>query len=247
VGEKLRWSADQEFVRRKAAIRAIQAAETESILSRLHLVRSYISKEQLETPALQFFQENLPNVSVVRNEEQGELELKWKDWDDLINGDQRHDKVSRASITSLATAPGFHFSGDSVQKNFIESSFDFNNFNWSELPESQTIGAPDSLQTPGATSSRLSFGMTPKSVRQPKNGEMLLSVHGSPLGMYKEENLAAITGTCLRLTPQPSLIAVVSFLMTNGETCCRIWKRKRRAASRCQWPSIVVVVRIPHA
>ncbi|CAN6312420.1 unnamed protein product [Urochloa humidicola] len=26
----------------------------------------------------------------------------------------------------------------------------------------------------------------------PKNGEMLLSVHGSPLGVYKEENLAAI-------------------------------------------------------
>ncbi|VAI50761.1 unnamed protein product [Triticum turgidum subsp. durum] len=149
VEEKLRWSADQEFVRRKAAIRAIQAAENESVLSRLHLVRSYMSKEQLETPALQFFQENLPNVSVVRNEEQGELELKWKDWDDLINGDQRDDKVSRASITSLATAAGFHFSGDSVQKNFIESTFDFNNFNWSELPESQTIGAPDSLQTPG--------------------------------------------------------------------------------------------------
>ncbi|EMS68121.1 hypothetical protein TRIUR3_20302 [Triticum urartu] len=137
------------IVRRKAAIRAIQAAENESVLSRLHLVRSYMSKEQLETPALQFFQENLPNVSVVRNEEQGELELKWKDWDDLINGDQRDDKVSRASITSLATAAGFHFSGDSVQKNFIESTFDFNNFNWSELPESQTIGAPDSLQTPG--------------------------------------------------------------------------------------------------
>ncbi|VAI62249.1 unnamed protein product [Triticum turgidum subsp. durum] len=149
VEEKLRWSADQEFIRRKAAIRAIQAAETESVLSRLRLVRSYISKEQLETPALQFFQENLPNVSVVRNEEQGELELKWKDWDDLINGDQRDDKVSRASITSLATAAGFHFSGDSVQKNFIENSFDFNNFNWSELLESQTIGAPDSLQTPG--------------------------------------------------------------------------------------------------
>jgi hypothetical protein len=36
--------------------------------------------------------------------------------------------------------------------------------------------------------------MTPKTVRLPKNGEVLLSVHGSPLGMYKEENLAAITG-----------------------------------------------------
>jgi hypothetical protein len=36
--------------------------------------------------------------------------------------------------------------------------------------------------------------MTPKNVRLPKNGEVLLSVHGSPLGMYKEENLEAITG-----------------------------------------------------
>jgi hypothetical protein len=99
--------------RRKAAIRAIQAAENESVLSRLHLVPSYISMEQQETWALQFFQENLPNVSVVRNEQQDELELTWKGWDDYINGDQRDDKVSRASITSLATAAGFHFSGDS--------------------------------------------------------------------------------------------------------------------------------------
>jgi hypothetical protein len=62
---------------------------------------------------LQFFQENLPNVSVVRNEQQDELELTWKGWDDYINGDQRDDKISRSSITSLATASGFHFSGDS--------------------------------------------------------------------------------------------------------------------------------------
>jgi hypothetical protein len=170
-------------------------------------VRSYISKEQQEAWALQFFQENLPNVSVVWNDKQDELELKWKGWDDYMNGDQMDDKISRSSITSLATASGFHFSGDSgsnvinlfvvvllyapkqlarmiylphvmcaVQKNFIESSFDFNNFvsiswysdiryfcrtphntlpfsvafkNWSELPEGQMTGAVDSLQTPG--------------------------------------------------------------------------------------------------
>uniref|UniRef100_A0ACD5ZFK5 Uncharacterized protein n=1 Tax=Avena sativa TaxID=4498 RepID=A0ACD5ZFK5_AVESA len=172
--EQLRWLADQEIQRRKAAIRAIQAAEVESVLSRLRLVRTYISKEQEETCALHYFQENLPNVSVVPNEKQDELELKWKEWDNLINGDQRDDKVSRASITSLATAAGFHFSGDSVQKNFIESSFDFNNFvsislysgtryfcctlhnsfsaalkTWGELPEGQMTGAADSLQTPG--------------------------------------------------------------------------------------------------
>ncbi|XP_051191485.1 uncharacterized protein [Lolium perenne] len=193
VQEKLRWLTDQEIERRKAAIRAIQAAEVESVLSRLHLVRTYISKEQEEACALQYFQENLPNVSVVPNEKQDELELKWKEWDNHMYGDHRDDKVSRASITSLATAAGFHFSADSVQKNFIESTFDFNNFTWSELPDGEMTGAGDSLQTPGATSSRLSFGMTPKTVRVPKNGEMLLSVHGSPLGVYKEENLAPIT------------------------------------------------------
>ncbi|KAM0846634.1 hypothetical protein ACQ4PT_055541 [Festuca glaucescens] len=192
VQEQLHWLADQEIERRKAAIRAIQAAENKSVLSRLHLVRSYISKEQQETWASQFFQENLPNVSVVRNEQQDELELTWKGWDDYINGDQRddtrfHDLRSRRWQLLLV------FISQEIQKNFIESSFDLNNFTWSELPEGQMTEAGDSLQTPGATSTRHSFGMTPKTVRLPKNGEVLLSVHGSPLGMYKEENLAAIT------------------------------------------------------
>ncbi|GJM87135.1 hypothetical protein PR202_ga03060 [Eleusine coracana subsp. coracana] len=68
----------------------------------------------------------------------------------------------------------------------------FSDSAWSELPAGQVAGATDAFQTPGAVSSRLSLGMTPKTVRLPKNGEMLLSVHGSPLGVYKEENLAAI-------------------------------------------------------
>lgn len=45
-----------------------------------------------------------------------------------------------------------------------------------------------------ASSQRLSFGMTPKTIRLPKPGEMLLSVHGSPLGVYKEDNMEAIHG-----------------------------------------------------
>ncbi|PPR83152.1 hypothetical protein GOBAR_AA37567 [Gossypium barbadense] len=36
--------------------------------------------------------------------------------------------------------------------------------------------------------------MTPKTKRLPKPGEILLSVHGSPLGVYKEENMEAIHG-----------------------------------------------------
>nr|POF26910.1 hypothetical protein CFP56_37684 [Quercus suber] len=42
------------------------------------------------------------------------------------------------------------------------------------------------------SSRRLSIGMTPKTLRLRKPGEMLLSVHGSPLGVYKEVNMEAI-------------------------------------------------------
>lgn len=44
------------------------------------------------------------------------------------------------------------------------------------------------------SSHRLSVGMTPKTLRLPKHGEMLLSVHGSPLGLYKEDKMEAIHG-----------------------------------------------------
>ncbi|KAL5208207.1 hypothetical protein ABZP36_032642 [Zizania latifolia] len=148
--ERLRWLNDQELERRSAAIKAIQVAEIESILSRLRLVQSYISKEQQETCALQYFQENLPNLSVLWNEKQNGLELKWKDWDNRIIGDHCDDKIFRASISSLPNVGGVVFSGDSVRKSFFEStSFNFNDFAWSELPEAQLAGVADALQTPG--------------------------------------------------------------------------------------------------
>ena len=49
------------------------------------------------------------------------------------------------------------------------------------------------------SSQRLSVGMTPKTLRLPKPGEMLLSVRGSPLGVYKDDNMEAIHGIYLSL------------------------------------------------
>ncbi|KAF0900914.1 hypothetical protein E2562_036918 [Oryza meyeriana var. granulata] len=148
--ERLKWLNDQEYERRSVAIKAIQAAEVESVLSRLHLVQSYISKEQQEGCALQYFQENLPNLSVVRNEKQNELELKREDWDNRIIGDHCDDKIFRASVSSLPNVGGVQFSGDSVRKSFTENmSFNFNDFAWGELPEDQLAGVVDALQTPG--------------------------------------------------------------------------------------------------
>ncbi|PNX80926.1 hypothetical protein L195_g040396 [Trifolium pratense] len=54
------------------------------------------------------------------------------------------------------------------------------------------IGADNPYLKDFVTSHRLSVGMMPKTLRVPKPGEMLLSVHGSPLGVYKDNNMEAI-------------------------------------------------------
>jgi len=190
--ERLAWDSHQESERRITAIKAIKDAEAGNIRSQLQLLRSYFSKEQLEANALEYLKENLPNLSIVPNEKCDVLELKWNDGDKCILGDFIDDKILQASIASLPTAGGLQFPGDSVGKDFYRRTSSFSDFAWSEIPEGQMAGTSDAFQTPGAVSNRLSFGMTPKTVRLPKNGEMLLSVHGSPLGVYKEENLAAI-------------------------------------------------------
>ncbi|OEL38472.1 hypothetical protein BAE44_0000508 [Dichanthelium oligosanthes] len=190
--ERLAWDSHQESECRVTVIKSIKDAEAGNIRSQLQLLRSYFSKEQLEANALEYLKENLPNLPIVPNGKYDVLELKWNDGDNCILGDFVDDKILQASIVSLPTAGGIRFLGDSVGKDFYRRASSFSDFGWSELPEGQMAGTSDAFQTPGAVSNRLSFGMTPKTVRLPKNGEMLLSVHGSPLGVYKEENLAAI-------------------------------------------------------
>ncbi|KAJ4816382.1 translation initiation factor [Rhynchospora pubera] len=172
----------REVERRIAALQAISEAETESLLSRLRFVMSCMTKEQMEMPALQFFKEHFPNMEVVRNEKYSTFELKWKDDDVSEKGHNGFGGNNGASVAP--SAGGLRFSIDSVRKSLLEAV----GTNYPDF-----VGASSSLQTPGAISSRLSFGMTPKTVRLPKNGEMLLSVRGSPLGVYKDENLASIS------------------------------------------------------
>ena len=74
-------------------------------------MRSYLSKEQLEANALQYFQENLPNLSVVSNEKYDVHELKWNDGDTCINEEFVDDTILQASNASLPTAGGLQFPG----------------------------------------------------------------------------------------------------------------------------------------
>ncbi|PKA59016.1 hypothetical protein AXF42_Ash001109 [Apostasia shenzhenica] len=173
----------REVERRIAAIRAIQEAEVQTMLSCLRVLRSYLSKEQLEMPALKFFREYLPNLTVVKNKEHKIFELKPKEG--MCGGNGRPSIVSSGSC--------LRFSAESVKHSFLQASnFQIPDFQALDTHVSQALGARDAFKTPGGVRNRLSFGVTPKTSRLPKQGEVLLSVHGSPLGVYKEDNLEAI-------------------------------------------------------
>ncbi|XP_006850428.2 uncharacterized protein LOC18440213 isoform X1 [Amborella trichopoda] len=199
--------SEQEVERRAAAIRAIGNGEIEYTLSHLHNLRSFFAKEQLETPFVQFIEEKCPNIVVVKHDECGECLLHWKALDcnpSLSVTEERAmlpllgpcGSVGQQGFLAynnncgpLPPFCGFPFS---VAENMMKTAsaqipdFGFQNH------ERQIRGIQDSFETPGVSAQRLSIGMTPKTLRLPKPGEMLLSIHGSPLGVFPNENMEAI-------------------------------------------------------
>ncbi|KAI4345198.1 hypothetical protein L6164_012342 [Bauhinia variegata] len=193
---------DHEVERQIAAIRAVRDVEIERLLTELRLLRSHFNKEQLQSPVLQFIEKTLPNLSFVNDKESKQFEVRWKDKDSRLSmscadGRDIHvsllQRLSMAYPDSSAAIPPF-----SGFKYFTRTSFlgadnlHMKDHVLEEPSETQTRAMQEALQTPGVTSQRLSVGMTPKTLRLPKPGEMLLSVHGSPLGVYKEKNMEAI-------------------------------------------------------
>lgn len=89
--------------RRVTAIQAICDSENENLLTRLRLLRSCFSNDQLNIPALQFFKENLPNLSVIFNDD-GEYELEWnaKSSNVPANDDAERNMHSSLPRTSIA-------------------------------------------------------------------------------------------------------------------------------------------------
>lgn len=197
--------SDEDVERHATAIRAIRDVEIERLITELRLLRSYFNKEQLQTPLLQFFEEKLPSLSISRRGEQGEIEVQWKNTEDELHTNPADGIDIHASLLHrLSTAypncsagmrsfNGFEFSSKSVKTNpFNVESLQIPNFALEEPSDNMVLGMPDLLQTPGVSNQRLSIGMTPKTRRLPKPGEVLVSIHGSPLGVYREDNMEAI-------------------------------------------------------
>lgn len=195
----------QEAERQSAAVRAIRDVEIEHLKNMLRLLRSNFTNEQLQVPVLQFFEEKFPNLAIVRNEKNGQYEVQRKDNDGNLSMDQFDGRNLHASLlhnltmaypdcsSVMPSLGGFEFSNKSVKTTFCGvENLQIKGFVLEEPSDTQMLDLPDTIQTPCANNSRLSVGMTPKTLRLPKPGEMLLSVHGSPLGVYKEDNMEAI-------------------------------------------------------
>lgn len=82
--------------RQIAAIRAIFDVEVEQTRTALRLLCSYFTEEQLDTPVLEFFKENLPDLSMTQNEETREIEIKWKN---EIDGESSMGNVDGVEMT----------------------------------------------------------------------------------------------------------------------------------------------------
>ncbi|XP_074271160.1 uncharacterized protein LOC141595085 [Silene latifolia] len=197
-------STEREVERQIAAVKAISDMEVDHLLTGLHLIRSYFSEEQLQMPVLEFFKENLPNVEVVKNSQDEHFDLRRKneagnvytnttDGRDIHASLFHHMSMAYPSVSAAGQSfDGLQFSAKTVKNHVPADDLQFGNYLSQESFNTAMLGMPEGLQTPGATSQRLSVGMTPKTVRLPKHGEMLLSVHGSPLGVYKEDDMEAI-------------------------------------------------------
>ncbi|ESQ47332.1 hypothetical protein EUTSA_v10027902mg [Eutrema salsugineum] len=195
---------DEEVERQIAAIRAIRDVEIEHTLTSLRLLESCFTEEQLDTPVLEFFKENFPDLSI--NEVNGEIEMKWIDKNGGSSFMGKADDVDMNYSILKRLSMGFpdlysnrpSLGGYDLPYNVRASMLGTENIQLENLvfqgtSNNQMLASHDALRTPEVNGQRLSFGMTPKTRRQPKPGEMMLSVHGSPLGVYKEDdNLGAI-------------------------------------------------------
>lgn len=104
------------------------------MLTGLRLLRSKFNKEQRQIPVLQFFRENLPNLSVVKNGKDGQYEVQWKDKDGTMPMNQADGIDIHASLlrqmsvaypdcsTAFPSSGGFEFSSLAGMNNLFHGS-----------------------------------------------------------------------------------------------------------------------------
>lgn len=178
-----------------AAIRAVRDAQVEGYLTQLRVALSMLSKEVRAMRLDEFVSRFCPDRELIKDPDSGIIELRQKA-QGLI-----HTENPNPSLQNLVqpTPCGFPFSSSAVKdmsllrmadKVALDESEDEEFLKFMESFRSSKFFHPN-ITTP-ATGGNSMLGVTPKTMRLPKKGETLLSVNGSPLGVFEKEGIQAI-------------------------------------------------------
>lgn len=197
----------REAERRIAAIRAVRDAEVEGYLTQLRVALSMLSKEVRAMPLGEFVRRFCPDRECIRSPGSGILELRPRpqnpnipDCPSTASSFEFHTEHPIPSLQNLAqpTPLGFPFSSSAVKEELLHSA---NKLTQDEPEDEEFLKFMKSFRsskffqsnvTTPSTDGGLMVGVTPKTVRLPKKGEPLLSVNGSPLGIFEKGGVTAI-------------------------------------------------------
>ncbi|KAI5077925.1 hypothetical protein GOP47_0007749 [Adiantum capillus-veneris] len=195
----------READRRVSAIKAVCDAEVEGYLTQLRVALSMLSKEVREMPLGEFVSRFCPDRELIRASDSHIVELRQKsqkltlaDCPSVADSFEFHGlPIPSLQGQALSTPHGFPFSTSTV-KDFSaqiarvahDESEDEEFLKFMESFRSSKV-FHSNVKIP-ATCDKLMVGVTPKTMRLPKTGETLLSVNGSPLGVYDKDGMTSI-------------------------------------------------------
>ncbi|KAL2336208.1 hypothetical protein Fmac_010654 [Flemingia macrophylla] len=176
----------QAMERQIGAIRAVR----DHLLTELRFLRSSFSAEQLQKPLFQVFEETIPNLSVVDDERNRKVEVKWREKESCNDVMDVHASLlQRLSIASIPRVSGIENSTINTGRmsSVGADNLHFKDIVLEEPSDTQTLALPEGLQTPGVTSQRLSVLMTPKTrtiIWKPNMSRRRLECHLDSTSLY---------------------------------------------------------------
>ncbi|XP_027905073.1 uncharacterized protein LOC114164556 isoform X2 [Vigna unguiculata] len=141
----------QAMEREIGAIRERRETDIEHCLTELRLLRSRFSSEELRKLVLQVFEETLPNLSIVYDERNKNIDVKWRENEGCNDGmDVRASLLQSLSIESIRRFPGFDYSASAGRMSFIGAgNLQFKDIALDEPSDTHTLAVQEGLQTPG--------------------------------------------------------------------------------------------------
>eukprot|EP00250_Pteridium_aquilinum_P034846 c8210_g1_i1 orf=79-888(+) len=216
VAQQMMDANHREAERRIAAIRAVRDAEVEGYLTQLRVALSMLSKDVKAMRVDEFVSKYCPDRELIRAPDSSIIELRPKpqnptlpDCPSVANSFEFHTNHPIPSLHSLAqpTPCGFPFASSAVKDMTLQQIADkvahdepedeeflkfMESFRSSKFFHSNVTTTPAMNDHSMQGLTPKTMGVTPKTMRLPKKGETLLSVNGSPLGVFEKDGITAI-------------------------------------------------------